>query len=491
VNISDYPHCEKYLAPFRRILESVITFGKTKKQAGRKWFEYFDPYSDRHALDTFVAYADIATHNHFVVFHDNRLLKDTAPLVILQHVSDAPLIAGLLNSSVALFWLKQVCFNKGAGEDEHRDRFEFATKKVRQLRMPPIAVSSLHGKRDPLMERLIKLSAECSGSGQELPSLAFKKSFEKGGEAYHAWNATLPGYVKPHKELQPAFTSTEDLRDRFARVIARREQLRAEMVARQEEIDWLVYVAYGLLSADDPVAHVEEEPAPLDQAQRPFRLWDSADGNFASVVKLIPANWLRPRRELWEARLAAIRDNEHIRRIEQPVYKRRWDEQWKVGNRWQSGQPAYDAEFIEAFDWWLSEKAEWWIEKKKAGGPIALDDWTAALIKDSRVAAAWPVVAEAIQRLELWKLQQKAAGKPLKTTPVLDASAAAFASQFKSLVREQTVPEGIPFAIPYDKIKQSVPKNVQRIRGKLNVPRERFWVTTAGEYRVAQPLKDG
>ena len=37
-----------------------------------------------------------------------------------------------------------------------------------------------------------------------------------------------------------------------------------------------------------------------------------------------------------------------IRRIEQPVYKRRWDEQWKVGNRWQSGQPAYDAEFIEA-----------------------------------------------------------------------------------------------------------------------------------------------
>lgn len=31
---------------------------------------------------------------------------------------------------------------------------------------------------------------------------------------------------------------------------------------------------------------------------------------------------------------AVIRDNEHIRRIEQPVYKRRWDEQWKVSNRW-------------------------------------------------------------------------------------------------------------------------------------------------------------
>ena len=80
-----------------------------------------------------------------------------------------------------------------------------------------------------------------------------------------------------------------------------------------------------------------------------------------------------------------------IRCIEQPVYKRRWDKHWKVGNRCQSGLPAYDAEFIEAFDWWLSEKAEWWLEKKKTGGPVALDDWTTALLKDSRVAAAWPI----------------------------------------------------------------------------------------------------
>jgi hypothetical protein len=488
VNLNDYPHCKKYLVPFRRTLESVITFGKTKKQAGRKWFEYFDPYSDRHALDSFAAYADIATHNHFVVFHDNRLLKDTAPLVILQRAGDAPLIAGLLNSSLALFWLKQVCFNKGAGEDEHRDRFEFATKKVRQLRIPASAVSALQGKRHDLMESLIKLSAECSESGLELPSLALMKSFERRGEAYDTWNASLPGYVKPHKELQPAFTSTEDLHNRFARGIALRNQLRAEMIARQEEMDWLVYVAYELLSADDPAAKVEEEPAPLDQAQRPFRLWAAADGDFARAVKLIPADWPKARHELWQGRLTAIRDNEHIRRIEQPVYKRRWDEQWKVGNRWQSGQPAYDAEFIEAFDWWLSEKAEWWLEKMRAGGPVGLEDWTTALFKDPRVAAAWPVVAEAIQRLELWKLQEKSGGKPLKIAPMLDASVAAFASHFKSLVREQAVPEGIPFAVPYDKIKQPVPKNVQRIRGKLNVPRERFHTTTLGTYRVAVPF---
>ena len=115
-----------------------------------------------------------------------------------------------------------------------------------------------------------------------------------------------------------------------------------------------------------------------------------------------------------------------------------------------------------------------------------LDDWTAALLKDARVSAAWPVVGEAIQRLELWKLQQKTSGKPMKLAPAIDASAAAFASHFKSLVREQTVPEGIPFAVPYDKIKPPVLKHVQKIRGKLNVPRERFHLTADGRYRVAK-----
>ena len=106
-------------------------------------------------------------------------------------------------------------------------------------------------------------------------------------------------------------------------------------------------------------------PLPLDQAQRPFRLWAQAEGDFAKAVSLIPTGWPEWRRTLWEARLAAIRDNEHVRRIEQPVYKRRWDEQWKVRNQWRCGPVAYAAEFVDAFEWWLREKAEWWLEHKR------------------------------------------------------------------------------------------------------------------------------
>lgn len=38
--------------------------------------------------------------------------------------------------------------------------------------------------------------------------------------------------------------------------------------------------------------------------------------------------WRKAPRALWEAPLTAIRDNEHVRRIEQPVYRHGWDEQW-------------------------------------------------------------------------------------------------------------------------------------------------------------------
>jgi hypothetical protein len=252
------------------------------------------------------------------------------------------------------------------------------------------------------------------------------------------------------------------------------------MIALQEEMDWLVYEASGL--ATDMSWQVE--PYPLQREQRPFQLWAKSQGDFERAVVLIPPSWPEERRQLWRNRLELIRDNERIRRIEQPVYKRRWKEQWKVGNHWQCGEPAYDAEFIDAFSWWLSEKAEWWLEQR--GEPISFDKWEGALWKDTRIQAAWPVIAEAQHRLQLWKNEQK---KVSGRTPVVDPSHAAFTKFFKALVKEQTVPEGIPFGIPFDKLKTKVSAQVKSIRGKLNVPRERFNVTEGGLYRVASPFR--
>jgi hypothetical protein len=51
------------------------------------------------------------------------------------------------------------------------------------------------------------------------------------------------------------------------------------------------------------------------------------------------------------------------------------------------------------------------------------------------------------------------------------------------------VPEGIPFAVPWEKLVKRHAKadlnKARRIRGKLNVPRERFHLASKGVYKWA------
>src|SRR5262249_53914137 len=74
-----------------------------------------------------IAYAFIATHNHFVISGGHLVFGRTAPLVRLtRRDTEAHLgMLGILNSSAACFWLKQVCYPKGgdqAGTDGARVR---------------------------------------------------------------------------------------------------------------------------------------------------------------------------------------------------------------------------------------------------------------------------------------------------------------------------------------------------------------------------------
>jgi len=513
-----------YLRLFRHELGGRATFGKgTYDQAGEPWYRYHQMSVEKILAPICIVYPEIATHGHFLPKATGVMFTQTAPLMLLRNSAREPdnlLTASAANSAAALLWLKQQCFNKGAGEDEHLDRFEYAGEKVHKLPVPLLICDALQGKTNPMAERLTELSKACWECGQQMPSLSLKKLFEKPGEAYHEWNSSLPGYVPPNPELGAPFQSETGLRDAYQRAQAIRERLRAVMIALQEEMDWLVYAAYGLLPTDDPAVGLVGEgsalprepgglPYPIDQAQRPFRLWQQVGGNYAKAVALIPASWPAERQGMWKARLAAIRDNEHIRRIEQPVYKRRWDEQWKVGNEWRSGSVAYAAEFVDAFEWWLSEKAEWWLEHKKNGGPVEMDDWAATIWKDSRVQAAWPVAAENYALLEYEKAAAKAEanGEPVPTPPAERSATQqslvgagqvpalgqgthegcpyAFLKTFKRIIEDETVPEDIPFAVPYDELEKreiKISPKVKSIRGKLNVPRERFHLRGRSTY---------
>jgi len=461
---ADADPIKNYLHPWKSFLTNRLSYGQTQLERGLAWWEYSLIFPERIRGEMALCICEIGTHVHVEVVRKPFIANRANPVFELQSncsETEYHLIEALLNSSTTLFWLKQVCYNKGAGEDEERDRFEYAGGKVQQLPIPNTIADPLRGKRSELTDRLQALSQACWERGRQMPALAMKKLFEKPGEAYHDWNASLPGYITPDTRLGLPFQTLDDLQAALSKASNIREELRGEMIALQEEMDWLVYAAYGLLPVDSPVLDRAKMPASLSREQRPFGLWAQAGGDFDKAMGLIPTEWSDERKKRWRVRLEVIRDNEHIRRIEQPVYKRRWDEQWKVGNGWQCGPVAYDAEFVDAFEWWLSEKVEWWLEKKAGGGPVELEKWSAAVWQDTRVQAAWGVVRETLERLE---------------------RRVAFSRYFTTLVKEQSVPDNIPAAVPWEKIETKVPASVKRIRGKLNVPREPFRITTDGHY---------
>ena len=164
--------------------------------------------------------------------------------------------------------------------------------------------------------------------------------FEKPGEAFDGWYRALHAYVEPAPALRNGFETYADLLRLKEFVREERERLRREMVALQEEIDWLVYVAYGFLSPNElklmPVS--PDWAGELSVGQRAFELLAINVGP--------PSAWPNDRKALWTRRFEVIQNNEHLNRIERQVYKRRWV------------QPDYEMEFQTAASHWLLDKAE-------------------------------------------------------------------------------------------------------------------------------------
>jgi len=489
------PWIRKHLAAHREVLENCVISGSIKKkETNLKWFEFRRLARAKFNVDFNVLVPHISTHAHFLLADHAIAFKEKAIAVALKRdfgQKEFSLLLGLLNSSLILEWFKQVCFSKREAEEADTDTYyEFAGGKVEDTPICDAAGQALGGTWEDTAETLAALAQACSEHGEALRGLDLRKVFEKRDEAYQTWNCSLPGSVAPRSQISSDWRTVASLRTAVEDVKRARETLRGEMIALQEEMDWLVYALYGVLS-ENPATQVQSAPEPLQRGQRPFRLWEQAEGSYEKAVGLIPSDWNAQRRQLWEARLAAIRDNEHIRRIEQPVYKRRWDEQWKVANQWRCGDMAYAAEFLDAFEWWLKEKAEWWLEDRKAGGPVELSNWTRAIWDDGRVRAAWPVAAEQYAFLEDVKAREKAEGQgdppPAPSEPA--TSFTGFERKFRETINEESVPEGYPFGVAYEelekRLKKKLPAQLRKVRGKLNVPRERFHLDSQGRYKWA------
>lgn len=311
-----------WLWPYRTLLDGRTVFGKSMSDNGKHWYEHLEHYVSKLRTPLSLAFAFVATHNHFVLDRGGKVFNRSAPIIKLPAdatENDHFALLGLLNSSTACFWMKQTFHNKGSTVDQHgarqrtdafEDFYEFTGTGL--LRFPVPAQS-------------------CTSAAQLFDELAT------------SYSALLPdAWITP--DVVPT-------KERLAQSQAQAEQLRLQMIALQEELDWQCYEVYGLLNheSDESVTWMKAETAirvirkirGCSLGQRAFEIvmarqmaagelettWFERHGS--TPITEIPADWPADYRSLIDRRIHVIESNKEIGLIERPEFKRRWNtESW-------------------------------------------------------------------------------------------------------------------------------------------------------------------
>ena len=345
---------------YRTSLKDRKAFGVPVEKKGLRWWDLREVYGARLDRPLTIAFAEVATHNHFVLDRGGKVFKQTAPVIKLPAGSseDEHLgLLGLLNSSVACFWFQQVCHNKGgpgggsSKDEKWHDFYAFNSTKVAEFPLVDQRPIELARRIDDLAQHF----------GAASPSALFNS------------------HVLP---------STSDL----AAARARAEQLRQGMISAQEELDWHCYRLYGLL----PESMEASDPPPIRLGERAFEivmarrmaagLLDTKWFDWLNIHPLteVPTHWPADYRRLVERRINLIETNRNIGLIESAGCKRRWE-----STAW------HDLEQAALRDWLLARL------EAPALWPSSVDQ-PPQLTSTSRLADAVSRDAEFMQIAELY-----------------------------------------------------------------------------------------
>lgn len=283
----------------------------------KHWFEFHQIAAWR-AQGMKIAFAFVASHNHFVFEEGQAVFNRSAPVIKLapnSNRSDYLDLVGLLNSSTGQFLFRMECHDKGLGgigggiHPEHWSRrMEFAGKNVDRF--------PLVGDRD--RELRIELVRSLLACGQDRSSSA--------REAIRAI---------------PEGSSREEVAAVLQQARVAESTRRQRMIALQEELDWLTYRTYGLLQEEEcPVLEPSAVPKEgLVLGHRPFEIalqrsvnagrfktaWFERHGS--TPVSSVPLRYAESYRKLMETRLGLIeRYPRTVGLVEQPEKKRRWSQ---------------------------------------------------------------------------------------------------------------------------------------------------------------------
>ena len=454
IPLDSLPSFGRRLWPLRTGMGNRATFTKgTYFTDGRPWWEWHQLPKDDGAHQWSIAFAFVATHNHFVLDRGGKVFKQSAPVIKLPagaSEDDHLALLGVLNSSTACFWLKQNSHNKGrpgaeaGGADEPwEQRFEFTGTTLQDFPLPATLPIDEAKCLDELAQRFAALS--------------------------------------PASVVEAGVPSRSALDD------ARRERdvVRAEMVARQEELDWQAYQLYGLV--DEDLTYPGNDVPGLRSSDRAFAIvmarreasgdlstswFDHHNHKFDRVTE-VPARWPAAYQDLVQRRIALIESHPYLRLLEKPEYKRRW-----AGETWEKQEE-------RAVRGWLLDRLEdrrFWFDRHGAPTVRSVQQLADEVGRDAdltSVLALWEGRPDIPVGTSLGKLLAPEGVPFLAAYRYKDTGLrkrAAWERTWELQRREdagQTLADPIPVPPKYTSA-DFAKKEYWAHRGKLDVPKERF-----------------
>lgn len=454
----EHPVILKLLWPYKTGLSNRLWFRKTQIQRGLKWFEYGHISADKFRTRLSIPFAFVATHNHFVLDRGGNVFKQSAPVVKLPPNAteeDHLALLALLNSSTACFWMKQVSQKKQmtAGDGIRitslaKVPYEFVGTQMHNMPVPKAFLNSDLRERMKLLGIRID---QCASRAGLLTAFAAIENGISGGET----------------RISTIFRTYE----------LERVQLRSEMIFLQEEIDFTAYVIYGMADGEILCDRWDWPNVILDAGQRPFELLQKRNVDDYPVPSNVPSQWPEVIQSIWRKRMDLIKRSKEISLIEEEQYKRRW-----IGIQGKFNHATQHDDLGAACKKWLLNRLEdkrYWpiLELQSAAH---LTDRASTDTEFMQVAALYrgrpdfDLAALVAEMLE---------GEAVPFLPILRYKATglrkrAVWEQTWDLQRQEDAGENvgdIPVPPKYTST-DFVKSDYWRLRGKLDVPKER-WIS--------------
>ena len=435
------------LWPVRTILASRIDYKQTLTERGLRWFDHSMFFAKRFRIPLSITYAFKTSHNHFVLDHGGKVFKQTAPVIKLPvgTTEDVHMaLLGVLNSSTVCFWLRQKAQHQGGGAAElpWSWTYEFSSGIVEGIPLPAV----FH-----------------VGHGRILDGLARELS-------RNAPSAICANGTPTAIQLGTARAQSQGTRE--------------HMVAAQEELDWETYRLYGLI--DEDLTYRDNDLPGLRPGDRAFAIrmarsmneneensaWFSHKEHRHVPVTEVPSHWPMTYSDVVNKRISAISANPSLGLLEKPEYKRRWESE-----SWEKQQDR------ALCDWLLSrlEDKQFWFDAQGRPFPRSIAQLADDVTRDADTVSVLalregrpdvPVTQslvrlledEAVPYLAAWRYKDSGLRKR-------EAWEITWMLQRRQDAGEEVGPIGLP--PKYEDSDYRRPAYA-RMRGKLDVPKERF-----------------